>query len=1238
MKADTGASGHFISHKDINKKGLINVRKTIAPKTVLLPNSETISSTYEAQLNLPNINLKAKEATIFPKLTSSSLLSVGKLCDDDCKAIFTKEKMEVIKNKKIVLEGIRNKQDGLWDVEIPQSTKTTSTSVPIIPTDLKVNAIVNKNQSKTKLANYYHQCCFSPCIRTLTEAVKKGNFDSWPGFKDLKLYTNLQRTLATSKGHLDQERQGLQSTKTKALNHLLLQNLTDDVRKDFFPTNTLSVQAPTNDYIAQIIPFRQASKAYMDLTGRFPHRSSRGNEYILVVYDYDSNAILVEALSSRTAGEIKRGWECIHQRLNNRGVAPNLYILDNECSADLKHSMTKYDVDWQLATPHLHRANAAERAIRTFKNHFIAGLATTHQDFPISEWDRLLAQAEITLNLLRNARVNPNLSAYAYLFGPYDFSATPMAPPGTLLAAHLKPSNRPSWSPHAQKAWYIGPSLEHYRNFRCYIPNTKSVIVTDTVDLIANESPIPTVSHEEYLQQALMDILAVLQQKQPSNIPSLQYGEKINDAIITVASILGKTLPKPTILNQKIAIPIDPPEDHQVNIITKIARVPSDHPELIVQPPRVHHHNIQCTKFKALSTSILTATEIFKLNAYHIYDNNGKRETLSSLLKKDPLIWDKALSNEWGRLAQGNKYGVVPTNTIEFILLKDVPAGRDITYTSFICDKRPLKPEPFRVRVVVGGDRLTYGEDAGSPATDLLETKLLINSTISDADKGAKFLSSDLKDYFLGSPMQQPEYMKVHISKFSTDIIEQYNLQQKMDDKGYVYIKINKDMYGLKQAAILAYQRLVTVLKPYGYFPEPHSVGIWSHKTRKTKFCLCVDDFGVKYFGRDDANHFLNALRDHYAITVDWTGSHYCGLTMHWNYDDNYVDVSMPGYVRKQLDRYQHPKPSTAQYAPHCWSVPSYGKIPDKVVIDKSTPLDKINTKLVQSISGAFLYYGRAVDPTILPALTDIASSQSSPTEHTLNACKMLMDYLWTYPDAVIRFNKSDMILYVDSDAAYLVLPKARSRAGGHFYLGQQPPSLPHKPITTFSNGPVLTICKGLRHVVSSAAEAETGAAFHNSKETIIVRRLLHILGHPQHLDGTPFKMDNAVTNGFIHSNIRQRQSKSWNMKYHWMRNKSTIKDIRYFWDRGENNQADYFTKHHPPNHHLKMRRKYILKGHHVKEKIFHAVNSFFPNRHHPDTCQGCVAVPPSYSQKVTRVSRMASSKNDVAVMPLRHT
>ena len=82
--------------------------------------------------------------------------------------------------------------------------------------------------------------------------------------------------------------------------------------------------------------------------------SIRGNEYILIVYDFDSNAILAEALNSRRGGEIKRAWKKIHTKLKNRGVAPNIYVLDNKCSSDLKLAMTDKNVDWQLATPYLH--------------------------------------------------------------------------------------------------------------------------------------------------------------------------------------------------------------------------------------------------------------------------------------------------------------------------------------------------------------------------------------------------------------------------------------------------------------------------------------------------------------------------------------------------------------------------------------------------------------------------------------------------------------------------------------------------------------------------------------------------------------------------------------------------------------------------------------------------------------------------------------------------------------------
>ena len=156
------------------------------------------------------------------------------------------------------------------------------------------------------------------------------------------------------------------------------------------------------------------------------------------------------ALNNKTGAEIKRGWTSIHEGLTRGGNQPKLYILDNEASADLKKGLKKYKLAYQLVPPHVHRRNAAERAIGTFKNHFLACLTTCNPDFPVTEWDRLLFQAELTLNLLRSLRVNPKLSAYAYLNGNFDFNKTPLAPPGTKVVIHLKPDQRASWSYHGE--------------------------------------------------------------------------------------------------------------------------------------------------------------------------------------------------------------------------------------------------------------------------------------------------------------------------------------------------------------------------------------------------------------------------------------------------------------------------------------------------------------------------------------------------------------------------------------------------------------------------------------------------------------------------------------------------------------------------------------------------------------------------------------------------------------------
>lgn len=206
-------------------------------------------------------------------------------------------------------------------------------------------------------------------------------------------------------------------------------------------------------------------------------------------------------------------------------------------------------------------------------------------------------------------------------------------------------------------------------------------------------------------------------------------------------------------------------------------------------------------------------------------------------------------------------FGAISMDTIDFIRKKDVPVGRDITYAAFVCNCRPLKSEPYHVRIVVGGDKLSYPDDPASPAISLLDTKLIINSTISDEKHGARFMSADLKDHFSASPMARPKYMKMPFKYFPPDIVQRYNLHNLKSKYGYIYIKIKKEMHGLKQAALLAYTKLVEHLAPHGYCPVPHSLGLWTHDTCPTRFCLCVDDFGIKYFSEGDEMHLIDILK-----------------------------------------------------------------------------------------------------------------------------------------------------------------------------------------------------------------------------------------------------------------------------------------------------------------------------------------------------------------------------------------
>ncbi len=249
---------------------------------------------------------------------------------------------------------------------------------------------------------------------------------------------------------------------------------------------------------------------------------------------------------------------------------------------------------------------------------------------------------------------------------------------------------------------------------------------------------------------------------------------------------------------------------------------------------------------------------------------------------------------------------------------------------------------------------------------------------------------------------------------------------------------------------------------------------LWRHAARPITFSFVVDDFGIKYVGKEHADHLIKCLKEKYKLTEDWTGNLYCGITLDWNYEARTLDISMPGYIKKQLLKYKH----IMQRIQHC----PYSPEPKKYGADAQSPLPTDETrkltdaeiKEVQKIVGIILYYARAVDLTVLMVLSTIASEQTKGTEKTLEKAYQVLDYLASHLDAVVRFRASDMVMNIHSDASYLSEPNARSRACGHFFMGALP--IDGKPIKL--NGAFHTLCAMLRFIVASAAEAELGALF----------------------------------------------------------------------------------------------------------------------------------------------------------------
>eukprot|EP00804_Cyclotella_cryptica_P011723 CCRYP_011329-RA/>CCRYP_011329-RA protein AED:0.36 eAED:0.39 QI:0/0/0/1/0/0/3/0/333 len=274
---------------------------------------------------------------------------------------------------------------------------------------------------------------------------------------------------------------------------------------------------------------------------------------------------------------------------------------------------------------------------------------------------------------------------------------------------------------------------------------------------------------------------------------------------------------------------------------------------------------------------------------------------------------------------------------------------------------------------------------------------------------------------------------------------------------------------------ILANKLLKKRLAEEGYIELPHTPGLFKHLNRPIQFALVVDNFGIKYHCKQHLEHLINTIRCHYEVTLDETGSLYCGITLDWHYDQGYIYISMSGYVKNNSSNPK--KPVNTPWEP---CAIHYGaKTQCTLPVDNSPRLDKHGIRRIQQIAGSFLYYCCATDPTILHALSELSTQQSNATKNMLARCNHFLDYMWTHPNALIRYYASNMILKVHSDASYLSAKDAKSRAAGIFFLS----SLPRDNHPILLNGAIAVLCTTLKFVAASAAEAELGAFFSTQKK-----------------------------------------------------------------------------------------------------------------------------------------------------------
>jgi hypothetical protein len=369
-------------------------------------------------------------------------------------------------------------------------------------------------QNKANNIRFAHQSLCSPHISTLLKAIQHGYLKGCPNLLARGVTKYLNTSPATAKGHMKWPHKEVWSTQQRQVkpategphNDADVPNNSaiipiakaDDDSDSYFP---IAIPTPgatiiedndnsDNVFVFAVFTDKHTGILYSDLTGTFPFMSLEGNVCFLAVYHYETNAILALPIANFSIECILAAYKQQFELLESKGHKIKLNVMDNQASWVIKKYLTSKQCDNLLVKPNNHCVNTAKQAIQMFKAHFISALATTDSKFPLQLWDCLTPQVKNTLNMLHPSQINPMMSAYKAINGPYNWNQFPLAPPGCKVVICKAPESCGSWASRGANAWGVGPSMDQYRCNHFFIPKTQAYHVLGSAELFSQHCQV----------------------------------------------------------------------------------------------------------------------------------------------------------------------------------------------------------------------------------------------------------------------------------------------------------------------------------------------------------------------------------------------------------------------------------------------------------------------------------------------------------------------------------------------------------------------------------------------------------------------------------------------------------------------------------------------------------------------------------------------------------------------------